>query len=108
MTVLPPPSAPPLLPLAAKKPENVNVVVAPASRLDSSTLSADGPAAPLSVVVGPSSSKTIMEPISAVAVEDCNCFRVKPPISKSAWVWPEAFSAAPFSIRTRLWSTEVV
>ncbi|MCY1236882.1 hypothetical protein D9M72_495560 [compost metagenome] len=57
-------------------------------------------------MLGPSSSKIICEPISAVAVDDLSSR--KPPMSKSAWVLPVALRAAPFSMSTRLWSADVV
>ncbi|MOA05930.1 hypothetical protein D3C78_1255430 [compost metagenome] len=50
--------------------------------------------------LGPSSSKMILEPISAVATKAWSS--LKPPISKSAWLLPLASTAAPFSMSTRL------
>ncbi|MNE73128.1 hypothetical protein D3C80_1691190 [compost metagenome] len=61
---------------------------------------------PVVLMLGPSSSKIIFEPISAVVVEAWSS--LKPPISKSAWLLPLASVAAPFSMSTRLWSAVVV
>ncbi len=72
----------------------------------SSTVSASGGAVSATTTLGPSSSKIICEPISAVEVEALSSRN--PPMSKSAWVLPEASRAAPFSMRTRLWSADVV
>ncbi|MNF71246.1 hypothetical protein D3C84_531920 [compost metagenome] len=55
---------------------------------------------PVVLMLGPSSSKIILEPISVVVTEALTS--VKPPISKSAWSLPLAVTAAPFSISTRL------
>ena len=58
------------------------------------------------MMLGPSSSKIIFEPTSAVSVETCSSRN--PPMSKSAWVLPVALRSAPFSTSTRLWSAVVV
>ncbi|MNC43928.1 hypothetical protein D3C76_1806280 [compost metagenome] len=55
---------------------------------------------PVVLMLGPSSSKMILEPISVFEIEAWTS--VKPPISKSACSLPLAVTAAPFSISTRL------
>ncbi|MNP72192.1 hypothetical protein D3C76_1686940 [compost metagenome] len=55
---------------------------------------------PVVLMLGPSSSKTIWEPISVLATDAWTS--VKPPMSKSAWLVPLASRAAPFSMSTRL------
>ncbi|MNR25126.1 hypothetical protein D3C85_1422570 [compost metagenome] len=55
---------------------------------------------PVVLMLGPSSSKMILEPISVFEIEAWTS--VKPPISKSACSLPLALTAAPFSISTRL------
>ncbi|MNR33981.1 hypothetical protein D3C85_1517100 [compost metagenome] len=90
---MPAPSAPNAeLKLAAK------LLVSLVARTVSSTVSVGS--SPVVLMLGPSSSKMILEPISAVAVE--GWISVKPPISKSAWSLPLASTAAPFSMSTRL------
>ncbi|MNZ51935.1 hypothetical protein D3C78_697670 [compost metagenome] len=90
---VPAPSAPKAeVKLAAK------LCVASVARIVSSTVRTGS--VPVVLILGPSSSKLILEPISAVAVETWRS--MKPPISKSACSLPLASTAAPFSTSTRL------
>ncbi|MNY29444.1 hypothetical protein D3C86_1634860 [compost metagenome] len=96
---MPAPSAPNAeLKLAAK------LWVALVASTVSSTVSVGS--VPVVLMLGPSSSKMILEPISAFEIEAWTS--VKPPISKSACSLPLALTAAPFSTSTRLWSDVVV
>ncbi len=77
-----------------------------ASGMSVSSVVRVGTVTALAVMDGPSSSKIIFEPTSALAVDTCRS--MKPPMSKSAWSFPLAVTAAPFSTSTRLWSWLVV